>query len=183
MKWGKFISKEGNVTNRKTTCSLNQVIQRTRTKTHSCIIGSVWLTCPNSIHSPVSSFQYQSHCVVRMKWGGFETEEEVDRRWTGDPPYVIVMKSTDCTAGDAELKASSGSKSTIPSRGVDISWTRLELMWIKMVKNLFVALEYFYKCVYVSASSFTHLWRVRNLKIPKFGDGWSTQLVSCPGSQ
>lgn len=26
------------------------------------------------------SFQYQSHSVVRMKWGGLEAEEAVDRR-------------------------------------------------------------------------------------------------------
>lgn len=43
----------------------------------------------------MSFLQYQSHSVVRIKCGGFEMEEAVDRRRAGDDLYVMVMKSTD----------------------------------------------------------------------------------------
>lgn len=45
----------------------------------------------------------------------------MDRRRTGDPAYVIVMKSTACTLGDKRLKANvSTVNQQIPSRRVDI---------------------------------------------------------------
>lgn len=53
------------------------------------------------------------------------TEEAVDRRRTGDPLYVIVMKSTDCTAGGAGLKASSESQPIIPPNTSTYVNTRL----------------------------------------------------------
>lgn len=61
-------------------------------------------TFPNSSHCPASFFQYQSHSVVRIKCGGFETEEAVDRRRTGDDFSVMVMKSTDGLLVSSELK-------------------------------------------------------------------------------